>query len=75
LAHGGLDFLIGDGALRYGPEYVWESYYSARLFAGLFATIDVQHIANPAYNQDRGPVWIPSARLHLEVRLHGNSPH
>jgi len=75
LAHGGLDFLIGDGALRYGPEYVWESYYSARLFAGLFATIDVQHIANPAYNQDRGPVWIPSARLHLELRLHGNSKH
>ena len=73
LAHGGLDFLVGDGALRYGPEYVWESYYSARLFAGLFATIDVQHIANPAYNQDRGPVWIPSARLHLELRLHGNS--
>src|SRR5581483_4345777 len=31
LARGGLDFLIGDGALRYGPEYVWESYYSARL--------------------------------------------
>jgi high affinity Mn2+ porin len=73
LAHGGLDFLIGDGALRYGPEYVWESYYSARLFGGLFATIDVQHITNPAYNQDRGPVWIPSVRLHLEVRLHGNS--
>ena len=73
LAHGGLDFLIGDGALRYGPEYVWESYYSAHLFAGLFATIDVQRIANPAYNQDRGPVWIPSARLHLEVRLHGSS--
>ena len=65
--------LIGDGALHYGPEYVWESYYSARLFSGLFATIDVQHIANPAYNQDRGPVWIPSARLHLEFRLHGNS--
>ena len=30
LAHGGYDFLIGDGALQYGPEYVWESYYSAR---------------------------------------------
>src|SRR6185369_4362978 len=75
LAHGGLDFLIGDGALRYGPEYVWESYYSAHLFAGLFATIDVQRIANQAYNQDRGPVWIPSARLHLELRLHGASTH
>src|ERR1019366_3259458 len=31
LARGGLDFLIGDGALRYGPETVSESYYSARL--------------------------------------------
>ena len=73
LAAGGQDFLIGDGALNYAPEYVWESYYSARLFRGFFATIDLQHIANPAYNQARGPVWIPSARLHLELKLHGNS--
>ena len=73
LAHGGQDFLIGDGALQYAPEYVWESYYSARLFAGLFASIDLQHIANPAYNQDRGPLWVPSLRLHLELKLHGNS--
>jgi hypothetical protein len=66
LARGGLDFLIGDGALRYAPEYVWESYYSARLFPGFFATFDVQHVNNPAYNQDRGPLWIESIRLHLE---------
>src|SRR5438105_4186281 len=38
LAMGGLDVLIGDGKLRYGPEYVWEAYYSARLFPGFFAT-------------------------------------
>ncbi len=44
-----------------------ESYYSARLFPGFFATFDLQHVANPAYNQDRGPVWIPSIRLHLEL--------
>src|SRR5712691_4053328 len=24
-------FLIGDGALNYAPEYLWESYYNARL--------------------------------------------
>ncbi len=71
LARGGLDFLIGDGALRYGPEYVWESYYSARLVGGFFASFDLQRVANPAYNRDRGPVWIPSARLHLEFRLRG----
>lgn len=41
LAHGGLDFIIGDGRLRYAPEYVWESYYSARLFPGFFTTFDL----------------------------------
>src|SRR6266700_8030286 len=66
LARGGLDFLIGDGKLRYGPEYVFESYYSARLFPGFFATFDLQRVANPAFNQDRGPVWISSLRLHME---------
>lgn len=66
LARGGLDFLIGDGRLTYGPEYVWESYYSAKVLPGFFVTYDAQHVANPAYNQDRGPVWIHSLRLHLE---------
>jgi high affinity Mn2+ porin len=66
LARGGLDFLIGDGALRYGLEAVSESYYSARLFRGFFATVDLQHIANPAYNRDRGPVWAATLRLHME---------
>jgi high affinity Mn2+ porin len=67
LSRGGLDFIIGDGALRYGPEYVAESYYNARLFPGFFATFDLQHVSNPAYNRDRGPVWIPSVRLHFEI--------
>jgi len=66
LARGGLDFLIGDGRLTYAPEYVWESYYSAKLFPGFWVTIDAQRLANPAYNQDRGPVWIGSLRLHME---------
>jgi high affinity Mn2+ porin len=68
LARGGLDFLIGDGKLNYGPEYVFESYYSARLFPGFFATFDLQRVANPAFNQDRGPVWVPSIRLHIAFR-------
>ena len=69
LARGGLDFLIGDGRLNYAPEYVWESYYSARLFPGFFATFDLQHVGNPAYNHDRGPVWIEGIRLHMEFGL------
>jgi high affinity Mn2+ porin len=66
LATGGHDFLIGDGALRYGPECIWESYYNAELLPGFQVSFDLQHVNNPAYNQDRGPVWIPSIRLHLE---------
>jgi hypothetical protein len=66
LARGGSDFLIGDGALNYAPEYLWESYYNARLFPGFFATLDLQHVGNPAYNHDRGPFWIASLRLHME---------
>lgn len=66
LALGGHDFLIGDSRLTYGPESISESYYSARLFPGFFASFDLQRIWNPAYNQDRGPVWISSIRLHME---------
>jgi len=69
LARGGLDFLIGDGRLNYSPEYVWESYYRARLFPGFFATFDLQHDTNLAFNHDRGPVWIESVRLHMEFGL------
>jgi high affinity Mn2+ porin len=62
-----MDFLIGDGGLAYRPEYVSESYYCARLLPGFFATFDMQHAVNPAYNSDRGPVWIYSLRLHMEL--------
>jgi carbohydrate-selective porin OprB len=66
LERGGLDFLIGDGHLNYGREFVWESYYSARVRPGIFATLDLQQVTNPAYNRDRGPVWIGALRLHVE---------
>jgi high affinity Mn2+ porin len=69
LAEGGLDFLIGDGRLNYAPEYLWESYYSAHVYRGLWATLDAQHYNNPAYNHDRGPVWVESIRLHIEFGL------
>jgi len=69
LAMGGLDFLIGDGKLNYAPEYLWESYYSARVVRGFYATFDVQHYNNPAYDHDRGPVWVESVRLHIEFGI------
>jgi len=66
LASGGLDFIIGDGRLHYGRETVAEAYYSARMLAPLTVTFDLQHVTNPAYNRDRGPVWIFAMRLHVE---------
>ncbi len=67
LERGGLDFMIGDGTLRYGPEYASETYYSAEVWPGVFVSADLQHITNPAYNRDRGPVWVASLRLHIET--------
>ena len=67
LAHGGLEFLIGDGALNYAPETIWETYYNAKLSPWLWTSLDAQYAVNPAYNRDRGPVWIGSLRLHVEI--------
>jgi high affinity Mn2+ porin len=66
LSRGGLDFNLGDGTLHYAPEYASESYYSARIRPGLFATFDWQRVVNPAYNRDRGPVSVAAIRLHME---------
>jgi high affinity Mn2+ porin len=75
LARGGDDFLIGDGRLEYGPECIEETYYNARLFPGFFASFDLQHVTNPAYNEQRGPLWIESVRLHLEFGKNAFAGH
>lgn len=67
LRRGGLDFLLGDGGLRYGTERIWESYYSSELVPGFTASVDAQQITNPAYNRDRGPLWAVALRLHVEL--------
>ena len=66
LAAGGLGFLLGDGRLNYDREKIVEAYYTARLFRRFYASADVQHITNPGYNRDRGPLWVPGARIHIE---------
>jgi high affinity Mn2+ porin len=67
LAAGGLGFLLGDGRLRYGRETVLESYTTYSFPKGISASIDLQFIANPGYNRDRGPVWVPALRLHWDL--------
>jgi len=67
LARGGVTAFLGDGALRYGRERVAELLYAAELGAGFTLTADVQRVANPGYNKDRGPVAFYALRLHWEV--------
>jgi high affinity Mn2+ porin len=66
LADGGLGFLLGDGALNYGREDIVETYYTTHVWRGIYISPGVQHINNPGYNRDRGPVVVPSFRAHVE---------
>jgi hypothetical protein len=63
---GGLGFILGDGNLNYARENIVESYYNWHAWRGLFYALDVQHIADPGYNRDRGPVWVGSIRAHVD---------
>jgi high affinity Mn2+ porin len=67
LAAGGMGFLLGDGRLNYGRETVLESYTTYSFRGGVSASFDLQFIANPGYNRDRGPVWVPAIRLHWDL--------
>jgi high affinity Mn2+ porin len=66
LALGGLGFLLGDGGLTYGREKIFESFYTAHLWRGFFASGGIQHINNPGYNQVRGPVTVGTVRFHAD---------
>src|SRR5579883_2968412 len=66
LALGGYGFLLGDGSLSYGRENILESYYTLHVWRGIYVAPGVQHIQDPGYNRDRGPVLVPSLRLHVE---------
>ena len=66
LAAGGLGFLLGDGRLTYGRENIVESYYTAHVWRGIYLAPGLQHINDPGYNRDRGPVVVPTFRAHVE---------
>ena len=67
LAAGGLGILVGDGALPDpGSERIVETYYRAQLNAHLQLTADYQHVWNPAFNRDRGPVDVFALRGHVQ---------
>ena len=67
LALGGIGFLLGDGALNYGPEKNVELYYDHKFSKYFHTSVDYQFVDDPAFNKDRGPVpGIFALRLHYE---------
>ncbi len=74
LSAGGVGFFLGDGRLNYDSERVFETYYrivlpdlkrgSSKLQSAL--SLAYQHITNPGYNADRGPVVAYMFRWHSE---------
>lgn len=63
---GGTGFMLGDGGLDYGVEQIAETYYTCHLWRGVSGSADLQHVTNPGYNRDRGPVLVGSLRLHVD---------
>lgn len=66
LTNGGVGFMVGDGALHYGPELIAETYYRFPVREHLFVTPDYQFLVNPGYNRARGPVSVWAVRVHAE---------
>lgn len=66
LEAGGISFFIGDGALNYRPEQIFEAYYSFNVWKSVYLTADFQRMQNPAYNADRGPANFAAVRFHAE---------
>jgi high affinity Mn2+ porin len=63
---GGVDGFIGDGRIKRGAEHVVDIFYSVNLLSSLWVTADYQHITNPGFNADRGPVNVYGMRVHAE---------
>jgi high affinity Mn2+ porin len=67
LAAGGYGFIIGDGALNYGHEWVTEIFYRLNpLHKNFFITPNYQFVVNPGYNKARGPAHVAAVRIHVE---------
>ena len=66
LTAGGQGFFLGDGNLNYQTENIIEVFYNLKLNKLAWLSVDYQHIDNPGYNADRGPVNFAGLRLHIE---------
>ena len=68
LAAGGQGFIIGDGSLNYGQEYVGEVFYNLDVPQyHVSLSPNYQLVVNPGYNRDRsGPIHVFALRVHVE---------
>ena len=64
LGMGGIDGFVGDGHIRAASERALDLFYSANYRRSFWVSGDYQHVTNPAFNADRGPVNIFSVRVH-----------
>jgi len=68
LATGGYGFILGDGALSFGPEIIMECYARLPFFRKeISVSPNYQFVINPGYNKDRGPVHVFGFRAHVEI--------
>jgi high affinity Mn2+ porin len=67
LALAGLGFILGDGGLQYRRENLMETFYTAHVWRGLYVGPDAQYVVHPGYNQSRGPLFVGSFRIHVEL--------
>jgi len=65
LEAGGYGFIIGDGALHYGAEFLGELFYRAGVTEQVSLGVNYQPILHPAFNRDRGPVHVFTGRAHI----------
>jgi hypothetical protein len=66
LGFGGVDGFVGDGAINRATETSVDMFYSVHFKKWFWFTGDFQHIANPGFNADRGPVNVFTVRIHGE---------
>jgi high affinity Mn2+ porin len=63
---GGIDGFVGDGHINPAAETALDAFYSFNYYRVFWISGDYQHIVNPAFNRDRGPVNVFSIKIHGE---------
>lgn len=63
---GGIDGFIGDGHINPTTESALDVFYIFNYRKSLWLSGDYQHVVNPGFNADRGPVNIFSVKIHGE---------